>query len=180
VSRVCPKIYTKTGSKSGMPKLIPSFPPYEGPYQVGTVEIEIPVSALMGGLREDEGIRVKLEQKETTIHTILFRIYYPATGEHPDGNEEGKQHGRGWGGYLHGLIKCGKRKPVYWVPEPYQEEFLKGYLRFGGLSREWLVNWIGYVFAIERICGLVQFSDIGVADARVFYLISSITSPFQP
>lgn len=129
-----------------MPKLIPSFPPYEGPYQVGTMEVEIPVSALMDGLREDEGVRVKLEQKERTIHTILFRIYYPATGEHLDENVNGKPHRKGWGDYLHGLIKGEKGKPVYWVPEPYQEEFLKAYLRFGGLSREWLVNWIGYVF----------------------------------
>lgn len=126
-----------------MVRLVPSFPPYEGPHQVGTVEVEIPVSSLMDGLREDEGIRVKFEQKERTIHTILFRIYYPATGAHPHENVEGKPHEKGWGDYLHGLIGCGKRKPVYWVPEPYQNEFLKAYLRFGGLSKEWLVNWIG-------------------------------------
>lgn len=145
-----------------MPKLIPSFPPCEGPYKVGTVDIEVPVSGLLDGLGEDEGVRIKFEQQERTVHTILFRVFYPATGEHPGTNNEhghGKHEGKGgWGHYLHGFMRGGKEKPVYWVPEPYQEEYLKGYLRFGGLSREWLVNWLGYVI-FDPLLALEQLVD---------------------
>ena len=130
-----------------------SFPKLPGPFKVGTIELEIPVSSLLDNVEVGEGVRVKLEEKDNIIHTILFRVYYPTTGKTFDngtGTTTGahkKDEKQGWSEYLHSFFRRGNEKPVYWVPEPYQGEYLKGYLRFGGLTREWLINLIGYVLA---------------------------------
>ena len=136
-----------------------SFPKLPGPFKVGTIELEIPVSSLLDTVEAGEGLRVKFEEneeKDNIIHTILFRVYYPTTGKNSD-NSTGTATGadkrdekQGWSEYLHSFFRRGNEnyeKPVYWVPEPYQGEYLKGYLRFGGLTREWLINLIGYVLA---------------------------------
>ncbi|KAF8474192.1 platelet-activating factor acetylhydrolase, isoform II-domain-containing protein [Kalaharituber pfeilii] len=147
------------------PRVVPAFPPLAGPYPVGTVEIEIPVSSLVDGVGEDDGFKVKVEGKEGSIETILFRVFYPATGEYvrasdttttsniDDWNHDTHDAKKfGWKQYIQNILGWGSRtshhrrqptKPVYWLPEQYQQEFLKGYLRFGGISREWLVDWIG-------------------------------------
>ncbi|ODH50517.1 hypothetical protein GX48_03335 [Paracoccidioides brasiliensis] len=49
---------------------IPSFPPYTGPHNVGTSEIEIPVSALESPAPTPES--------DIPLSTILFRVFYPA------------------------------------------------------------------------------------------------------
>lgn len=49
---------------------IPSFPEYSGPYQVGSIDVEIPVSQLDSPSPAPDGT--------AHIHTVLFRIFYPA------------------------------------------------------------------------------------------------------
>ncbi|KAK4191704.1 platelet-activating factor acetylhydrolase, isoform II-domain-containing protein [Podospora australis] len=51
---------------------IPSFPDYTGPYKVGTVDVEVPVSELPSS--------PKPEGREH-IHTVSFRIFYPSVPE---------------------------------------------------------------------------------------------------
>ncbi|KAM5344888.1 hypothetical protein ACJ41O_010750 [Fusarium nematophilum] len=52
---------------------IPAFPEYTGPYKVGTVDIEIPVSELDAPSAAPEGT--------DKIHTIQYRMFYPAAPE---------------------------------------------------------------------------------------------------
>ncbi|KPM36782.1 hypothetical protein AK830_g9784 [Neonectria ditissima] len=52
---------------------VPSFPEYTGPYKVGTVDVEIPVSELQSPVPVPEGA--------SDIHTVQFRMFYPAIPE---------------------------------------------------------------------------------------------------
>ncbi|KAF1974132.1 hypothetical protein BU23DRAFT_462322 [Bimuria novae-zelandiae CBS 107.79] len=51
----------------------PAFPPYTGPYKVGSVDVEIPTSQL-----ESPG---KLDSPSTDPATVSFRVFYPARPE---------------------------------------------------------------------------------------------------
>lgn len=50
---------------------VPSFPEYTGPYKVGTVDVEIPVSELDSPSPAPD--------TAADIHTVQFRIFYPTT-----------------------------------------------------------------------------------------------------
>ncbi|KAK7432448.1 hypothetical protein QQZ08_001013 [Neonectria magnoliae] len=52
---------------------VPAFPEYTGPYKVGTVDVEIPVSELQSPVPVPEGA--------DDIHTVQFRMFYPAVAE---------------------------------------------------------------------------------------------------
>ena len=52
---------------------VPAFPDYTGPYKVGTVDVEIPVSELQAPSPAPEGA--------DNIHTIQYRMFYPAASE---------------------------------------------------------------------------------------------------
>ncbi|ENH68780.1 Platelet-activating factor acetylhydrolase [Fusarium oxysporum f. sp. cubense race 1] len=52
---------------------IPSFPEYTGPYKVGTVDVEIPISELEAPSAVPEGV--------DKIHTVQYRMFYPAVPE---------------------------------------------------------------------------------------------------
>ncbi|KAM0343081.1 hypothetical protein ACHAPU_008982 [Fusarium lateritium] len=52
---------------------IPAFPEYTGPYKVGTVDVEIPVSELQAPSAAPEGV--------DKIHTVQYRMFYPAVSE---------------------------------------------------------------------------------------------------
>ncbi|KAM0216368.1 hypothetical protein ACHAQD_003584 [Fusarium lateritium] len=52
---------------------IPAFPEYTGPYKVGTVDVEIPVSELEAPSAAPEGA--------DKIHTVQYRMFYPAVAE---------------------------------------------------------------------------------------------------
>lgn len=56
----------------------PGFPEYTGPYKVGTIDVEIPVSEL-----ESPSTLVPDTTKE--LPTVLFRIWYPCV-------DDGKKH----------------------------------------------------------------------------------------
>jgi platelet-activating factor acetylhydrolase len=49
---------------------VPTFPDYTGPYKVGTVDVEIPISELDSPSKRPD--------TATDIDTIQFRIFYPA------------------------------------------------------------------------------------------------------
>ncbi|KAL2019644.1 hypothetical protein VTK56DRAFT_9459 [Thermocarpiscus australiensis] len=50
---------------------VPVLPEYTGPYKVGTVDVEIPISELVPPSPTPEGA--------ADVHTVLFRIFYPAS-----------------------------------------------------------------------------------------------------
>ncbi|KIL91332.1 hypothetical protein FAVG1_04947 [Fusarium avenaceum] len=52
---------------------IPAFPEYTGPYKVGTVDVEIPVSELEAPSAAPEDT--------DKIHTVQYRMFYPAVAE---------------------------------------------------------------------------------------------------
>ncbi|CUS15203.1 unnamed protein product [Tuber aestivum] len=92
--------------------LIPQFPTYPGPYHVGSFELEIPASSLepaAGGSSPD-----------AKVETVQFRIFYPA-------EETDSASTTGWFGNT-------AKKPIRWLPEPYQREYLSGYARFMGVG----------------------------------------------
>jgi len=55
--------------------LVPAFAEYSGPYKVGTVDVEIPVSELNSPSPTPD--------VAANIHTIQFRVFYPATKDSP-------------------------------------------------------------------------------------------------
>ncbi|KAK0728364.1 phospholipase A2 [Lasiosphaeria miniovina] len=79
---------------------VPTFPDYAGPYKVGTVDIEIPVSELDSPSPKPKGA--------ADIHTVQFRIYYPAV---PESNG----------------------KPIAWLPAP-QRLHVAAYAQFLGIK----------------------------------------------
>ena len=126
-----------------------------GPLNVGTIEVEIPVSSLVSNLNDGQGVHVEAGGKEGFVDTILFRVYYPA--DKPHTTAVSPWYGTIKDGFenLKGLL--GPRKgsfspaitrtvanPVYWIPEPFQNEILKGYLRFGGMQHEKLIESLRY------------------------------------
>ncbi|KAK5993750.1 Platelet-activating factor acetylhydrolase-like protein [Cladobotryum mycophilum] len=56
---------------------IPAFPSYTGPYKVGTMDVEIPVSELSSPC--------PVPDNAGDIPTVLFRVFYPAV---PDSNQK--------------------------------------------------------------------------------------------
>jgi platelet-activating factor acetylhydrolase len=52
---------------------IPGFPDYTGPYKVGTVDVEIPITELDSPSPAPE--------RASNIHTVQFRIFYPAESD---------------------------------------------------------------------------------------------------
>lgn len=55
---------------------VPAFPEYTGPYKVGTVDVEIPISELHSPSPAPDDAK--------DIHTVQFRVFYPAA---PESNE---------------------------------------------------------------------------------------------
>lgn len=79
---------------------VPSFPDYTGPYKVGTIDVEIAASELDSPSPSPDAA--------ANIHTVLFRIFYPARPE-----------------------SDGKR--ISWLPAP-QRNHVSAYTRFLGLG----------------------------------------------
>lgn len=79
---------------------VPTFPAYTGPYTVGTVDVEIPISELNSPSPAPD--------TAANIHTIQFRIFYPATPE-------------------------SKGLPISWLPTP-QRLHVAAYTQFLGLN----------------------------------------------
>lgn len=94
---------------------VPYFPSYKGPYEVGTIDLEIPVSQFV-----DEGLSPPCPS-HSDIPTIQFRIFYPAALK---GEASGIQGAN-------------------WVPSP-RKEYVAAYARFAGAS-EFLANVLSYI-----------------------------------
>ncbi|KAF3206977.1 hypothetical protein TWF106_011471 [Orbilia oligospora] len=94
---------------------VPYFPSYKGPYEVGTIDLEIPVSQFV-----DEGLSPPCPS-HTDIPTIQFRIFYPAALR---GEATGIQGAN-------------------WVPSP-RKEYVAAYCRFAGAG-EFLANVLSYI-----------------------------------
>ncbi|RPB04416.1 hypothetical protein L873DRAFT_1758903 [Choiromyces venosus 120613-1] len=92
--------------------IIPQFPTYPGPYDVGSFELEIPASSLEPAS--------KASPPDANVETVQFRFFYPA-------EKSDSANTTGWFGNT-------AKKPIRWLPEPYQREYLSGYARFLGVS----------------------------------------------
>lgn len=79
---------------------VPTLPEYTGPYRVGTVDVEIPVADLEAPS--------KTPAQAGDIHTVLFRIYYPAQAD-------------------------SKGKRITWLPAP-QRHHVSAYTKFLGFG----------------------------------------------
>lgn len=69
----------------------PQFPDYTGPYKVGTIDVEIPISEL-------ESPSTFVPDSAENLKTVLFRIWYPCV------DEQGKKH-----------------EKITWLPQPQRE-----------------------------------------------------------
>lgn len=145
---------------------VPQFPAYKGAYNVGSIDLEIPVSSLA-----DKDTRTPEPAKG--ISTIQFRVFYPTsrkdevkveeaekqpTGTVEHDNEEletSATEGKGMAGWAsswfkkHPEVVKVPEKPVYWLPEPHQREYLSGYARFLGAGSG-LAELISWVFLLGR------------------------------
>lgn len=90
---------------------IPVLPEYTGPYKVGTVDVEIPVANLKAPS--------DAPPNAADIHTVLFRIFYPAQPE-------------------------SKGKKITWLPAPQRSHVLAytKFLGFGPVSSE-IISYAG-------------------------------------
>jgi platelet-activating factor acetylhydrolase len=143
---------------------VPQFPAYKGPYNVGSFDVEIPVSSLSDASTRTPG-------PAEGISTVQFRVFYPTsrkdqeaapiapTGAAENENEEIEKEateGKGMAGWASSWFKrhapqaatpaqmVKPTKPVYWLPEPHQREYLSGYARFLGAGSG-LAELISYV-----------------------------------
>ena len=111
--------------------VLPQFPAYKGPYSVGSFELEIPVSALPSAPSPPVSA--------AAVSTVQFRVFYPTAASfkptpEPDASdlkEEEDRPSTSWAARWFGRGSPPSR-PVYWVPEPHQREYLSGYVRFMG------------------------------------------------
>ena len=116
--------------------VVPQFPPYKGPFTVASVELEIPVSSLPVSRRPTSA---------ENVSTVLFRVFYPTahsptqTSTGPGGTpaDASAPWMPSWFRQRAAAATRAARpypasKPVYWLPEPHQREYLSGYARFLG------------------------------------------------
>ncbi|KAI1328563.1 PAF acetylhydrolase [Xylariaceae sp. FL0255] len=89
-----------------LPLFANPLPAYSGPYQVGTIDIEYPVSPT----RVLDTARFKGSKEDAfELQTVLFTLYYPA--------QPGKSH----------------KSKHYWIPKPISVT-AKGYAKFAHIS----------------------------------------------
>ncbi|KAI0174079.1 platelet-activating factor acetylhydrolase, isoform II-domain-containing protein [Pestalotiopsis sp. NC0098] len=97
---------------SGQPLLSDSLPAYSGPYDVGTVDIEVPA---VQPRKFSDAVHKETGEPAFQLETVMFSIFYPA--------ERG----------IH------SKKPKHtWIPES-GKLYAEGYARFAGIST-WLTN----------------------------------------
>lgn len=96
---------------------VPTLPEYTGPYKVGTVDVEIPVA--------DLNAPSDTPAHAADIHTVLFRIFYPARPE-------------------------SKGKSITWLPAP-QRSHVSAYTKFLGFGSV-ASEIISYVLVPNRMC----------------------------
>ncbi|KAK6340367.1 hypothetical protein TWF730_002127 [Orbilia blumenaviensis] len=94
---------------------VPYFPSYKGPYEVGTIDLELPVSPFV-----DSGLSTPCPS-HSDIPTIQFRIFYPAALKDQATGVQGAN----------------------WVPSP-RKEYVAAYCRFAGAS-EFLASVLSYI-----------------------------------
>ncbi|KAH9909473.1 platelet-activating factor acetylhydrolase, isoform II-domain-containing protein [Xylariomycetidae sp. FL2044] len=93
---------------------VPGFPEYTGTYQVGTIDVEIPVA----DLESPAPAPAEAEAAARDIDTIQFRVFYPcSSGSNSSTTDASKKSERGRG--------------ITWLPAP-QREHLSAYMRFLG------------------------------------------------
>ncbi|KAK6539466.1 hypothetical protein TWF694_009689 [Orbilia ellipsospora] len=97
---------------------IPYFPPYKGPYEVGTLDIELPVSPFI-----DSGLSPPCPS-HSDIPTVQFRLFYPAALK-GQATADGSQSG------------------ATWIPSP-RKEYVAAYCKFAGAG-DFLANVLSYI-----------------------------------
>ncbi|KAA8893872.1 platelet-activating factor acetylhydrolase, isoform II-domain-containing protein [Sphaerosporella brunnea] len=153
--------------------VVPQFPAYNGPYTVASFDLEIPVTSLPTSQKPPNSAEA--------ISTVQFRVFYPtahkfepadterASSAPPsDAESEGVSSDAektGWtsGWFRHRATLDDRQKeqskPVYWLPEPHQREYLSGYARFLGAGSG-LAELISY---IPRILHHIALPAISLA-----------------
>lgn len=133
---------------------VPQFPAYKGPFNVASFDVEIPVSSLIDA-------STRTPESAASISTVQFRVFYPTSRKEPlsststqdtpgtvehDNEEIEKEatEAKGVAGWAASWFTrhappsapapspATPTKPVYWLPEPHQREYLSGYARFLG------------------------------------------------
>lgn len=109
-------VYTLYRLLTSQPLLASRLPAYTGPYDVGAVDIEMPLDQP----RRVHDIMFRHDGKPAfEVETVLFTLYYPAA---PPNNKQQRRGGN-----------QGSPSSLYWIPSPISAT-AKGYARFLGMD----------------------------------------------
>lgn len=103
-------LYTLYRFLTSQPLLASRLPAYTGPYDVGAVDIEVPLNQPR---RVNDITFVRDGKPAFEVETVLFSLYYPTSKQRSGGTRNGEK--------------------LYWIPSPISAT-AKGYARFLGMD----------------------------------------------
>ena len=133
---------SKADPRSRRDRILRALPKYSGPYDVGIVDIEVPV--------EHPRVFSHITRKKRhllQLETVLFSVYYPAA------------RGTGIGAPPSGHNRW---KKATWLPQP-KSDVAKGYGIFAGTPAWFSVAWF---LTSTWFTKLPAFRYVGLADHR--------------
>lgn len=106
-------IYTLYRLVTSQPLLASRLPAYTGPYDVGAVDLELPLDPPQ---RVSDATFLRDGNPAFEVKTVLFTLYYPTAKNSKQGDGERR-----------------RRDKLYWIPSPVSAT-AKGYARFLGMD----------------------------------------------